>query len=52
MTKEKAEQLIRILKRWIEKGENGKLKRYTLSSKKTTEEKIKELENFLITLKK
>ncbi len=52
MGKEKAEQLIRILKAWIIKGESGKLKIYTLSSKLQTEDKIKELELYLITFKK
>jgi|TARA_R110002126_G_scaffold287993_1_gene441191 hypothetical protein len=51
MSKEKAKQIIKVLKKWIEKGENGKLKRYTLSSKLQTEEKIKELEIYLITFK-
>jgi len=51
MEKEKAEQIIRILKEWIIKGESGKLKRYTLSSKLQAEEKIKELELYLITFK-
>ena len=52
MEKEKAEQIIRILKSWIIKGESGKLKNFSLSSKIQTEEKIKELENYLITFKK
>lgn len=50
MTKEHTERLIRVLKAWLVKGESGKLKKYTFSAGNQTKDKIKELEEFLITL--
>jgi len=47
MEKEKAKQMIKVLEQWIEKGESGKLKKYTFSDKKQTEKRIKELKTFL-----
>ena len=50
MTKEHTERLIRVLKAWLVKGESGKLgKKYTFSAGEQTRDKIKELQDFLIT---
>jgi ribosomal protein L17 len=47
MTSEKAKQIIRVLEKWIENGDNGKLKKYSFSEKLKTEKKIKELKKFI-----
>jgi hypothetical protein len=47
MTSEKAKQIIRVLEKWIENDENGKLKKYSFSEKLKTEKKIKELKKFI-----
>jgi hypothetical protein len=48
MTSEKAKQIIRVLEKWIENGENGKLKKYSFSEKLKTEKKIKELKELYL----
>ena len=48
MTSEKAQQIIRVLEKWIENGENGKLKKYSFSEKVKTEKKIKELKKLYL----
>ena len=47
LTIEKAEQLVRILENFLLKGELGLLKKYTFADKLQTEDKIKELKEFI-----
>lgn len=44
---ERIERMIRVLEKWIEKGEWGELKKYSLSEKEETEKRIKELKKQL-----